>query len=82
MMARDRIVTRKKTESFYDRIADVHNFALKLNGYRRSVAKYLRSLDLEVGPYRVEVVEPLETGTPGDTVRCTSGMQTEPRVTP
>jgi ubiquinone/menaquinone biosynthesis C-methylase UbiE len=49
-MARDRIVTRKKTESFYDRIADVHNFALKLNGYRRSVAKYLRSLELEVGP--------------------------------
>jgi ubiquinone/menaquinone biosynthesis C-methylase UbiE len=49
-MARDAAVTRKKTQSFYDRIADVHNFALKLNGYRRSVAKYLRSLDLEVGP--------------------------------
>jgi ubiquinone/menaquinone biosynthesis C-methylase UbiE len=49
-MARDGVVTRKKTQSFYDRIADVHNFALKLNGYRRSVAKYLRSLDLEVGP--------------------------------
>jgi ubiquinone/menaquinone biosynthesis C-methylase UbiE len=49
-MARDVAVTRKKTQSFYDRIADVHNFALKLNGYRRSVAKYLRSLDLEVGP--------------------------------
>lgn len=49
-MARDGAVTRKKTQSFYDRIADVHNFALKLNGYRRSVAKYLRSLDLEVGP--------------------------------
>src|SRR6478735_4497055 len=49
-MARDLVVTRKKTQSFYDRIADVHNFALKLNGYRRSVAKYLRSLDLEVGP--------------------------------
>ena len=49
-MARDGSVTRKKTQSFYDRIADVHNFALKLNGYRRSVAKYLRSLDLEVGP--------------------------------
>lgn len=49
-MARDGAVTRKKTQSFYDRIADVHNFALKLNGYRRSVAKYLRSLDLELGP--------------------------------
>jgi len=49
-MARDGSVTRKKTQSFYDRIADVHNFALKLNGYRRSVAKYLRSLDLELGP--------------------------------
>ncbi|HSI87479.1 MAG TPA: class I SAM-dependent methyltransferase [Pyrinomonadaceae bacterium] len=35
-----------KTQSFYDRIADVHNVALKLNGYRQSVAKYLRSLDL------------------------------------
>jgi ubiquinone/menaquinone biosynthesis C-methylase UbiE len=51
-MARDAAAatTRKKTQSFYDRIADVHNFALKLNGYRRSVAKYLRSLDLELGP--------------------------------
>ena len=49
-MARNGAVTRKKTQSFYDRIADVHNFALKLNGYRRSVAKYLRSLDLELGP--------------------------------
>src|SRR3954464_2117644 len=52
-MARDGAVTRIKTQSFYDRIADVHNFALKLNGYRRSVAKYLRSLDLEVGPESV-----------------------------
>src|SRR6476619_3157105 len=39
-----------KTQNFYDRIADVHNVALKLNGYRDSVAKYLRSLDLEIGP--------------------------------
>ncbi len=38
----------KKTENFYDRIADVHNFAMKLNGYTRSVAKYLRSLELEI----------------------------------
>ena len=36
----------QKTQNFYDRIADVHNVALKLNGYRQSVAKYLRSLDL------------------------------------
>ena len=39
-----------KTQSFYDKIADVHNLALKINGYRASVAKYLRSLDLEIGP--------------------------------
>ncbi len=39
-----------KTQSFYDRIADVHNLALKVNGYRKSVANYLRSLDLTIGP--------------------------------
>jgi thiol-disulfide isomerase/thioredoxin len=39
---------RRKTQSFYDRIADVHNLALKVNGYRKSVAKYLRSLDLKI----------------------------------
>jgi ubiquinone/menaquinone biosynthesis C-methylase UbiE len=39
-----------KTQSFYDRIADVHNLALKVNGYRKSVANYLRSLHLEIGP--------------------------------
>jgi ubiquinone/menaquinone biosynthesis C-methylase UbiE len=36
------------TRSFYDRIADVHNLALRVNGYRASVAKYLRSLKLEI----------------------------------
>lgn len=41
---------KTKTQSFYDRIADVHNLALKVNGYRKSVAKYLRSLDLNLGP--------------------------------
>lgn len=41
---------KTKTQNFYDRIADVHNLALKVNGYRRSVAKYLKSLDLEIGP--------------------------------
>lgn len=45
-----KILPIKKTASFYDRIADVHNLALKLNGYRDSVAKFLKSLDLGVGP--------------------------------
>jgi ubiquinone/menaquinone biosynthesis C-methylase UbiE len=39
---------KTKTQNFYDRIADVHNLALKINGYRRSVAKYLRSLELDL----------------------------------
>lgn len=39
---------KTQTQSFYDRIADVHSLALKVNGYRASVAKYLRSLDLEI----------------------------------
>ena len=39
---------KTKTQSFYDRIADVHNLALKVNGYRKSVANYLRSLDLKL----------------------------------
>ena len=39
-----------ETQSFYDRIADVHNVALKLNGYRASVAKYLASLNLDIQP--------------------------------
>jgi len=37
-----------KTQTFYDRIADVHNLAMKVNGYRASVAKYLKSLDLKL----------------------------------
>jgi len=37
-----------KTQGLYDRIADVHNLSMKLNGYRASVAKYLRSLDLTI----------------------------------
>ncbi|MEO7539879.1 MAG: class I SAM-dependent methyltransferase [Pyrinomonadaceae bacterium] len=46
------IVRRKKTKTqgLYDRIADVHNLAMKVNGYRASVSKYLSSLDLEIGP--------------------------------
>jgi demethylmenaquinone methyltransferase/2-methoxy-6-polyprenyl-1,4-benzoquinol methylase len=39
---------KDKTASFYDRIAEVHNLALKLNGYRDSVARFLRSLDLKI----------------------------------
>ncbi len=35
-----------ETQTFYDRIADVHNLAMKINGYRTSVANYLQSLDL------------------------------------
>ncbi|MFN6962697.1 MAG: class I SAM-dependent methyltransferase [Pyrinomonadaceae bacterium] len=50
-MARNGHGTKKsKTQNFYDRIAEVHNFAMKLNGYRTSVAKYLRSLELDVKP--------------------------------
>ncbi|MEO7673005.1 MAG: class I SAM-dependent methyltransferase [Pyrinomonadaceae bacterium] len=47
-MAKKAAAAKTKTQSFYDRIADVHNIALKLNGYRASVAKYLRSLDLKI----------------------------------
>ncbi len=39
-----------KTRNLYDRIADVHNVALKMNGYRQSLTKYLRTLNLELGP--------------------------------
>ncbi len=39
-----------KTQGLYDRIADVQNLAMKINGYRASVAKYLKSLDLDIGP--------------------------------
>ena len=40
--------SKNKTQNFYDRIADVHDLMMKVNGYRDSVAKYLRSLDLEI----------------------------------
>lgn len=39
---------KDRTQNFYDRIADVHNLALRINGYRASVARYLRSLDLKI----------------------------------
>ncbi len=36
------------TQGLYDRIADVQNLAMKINGYRASVAKYLKSLNLDI----------------------------------
>lgn len=39
---------KSKTQNFYDRIAEVHNFALQVNGYRKSVAKYLRSINPDI----------------------------------
>ncbi|HEX9960287.1 MAG TPA: hypothetical protein VGB00_05115, partial [Pyrinomonadaceae bacterium] len=41
---------KSKTQDLYDRIADMHNLAMKINGYRDSVAKYLRSLELDIKP--------------------------------
>jgi len=41
-------IEKHTTQNFYDRIADVHNLALKINGYRQSVEKYLKSLDLRI----------------------------------
>jgi ubiquinone/menaquinone biosynthesis C-methylase UbiE len=37
-----------RTQGLYDRIADVQSLAMKINGYRASVAKYLKSLDLKI----------------------------------
>lgn len=42
------IKLKNKTQKFYDRIADLQNLAMKINGYRDSVAKYLRALDLDI----------------------------------
>ena len=39
---------KSETQTFYDRIADVQNLAMKINGYRASVAKFVRELDLEI----------------------------------
>lgn len=50
MKAKAAAIRKTKTQSFYDRIAEVHNLALKVNGYRKSVAKYLRDLHLDIGP--------------------------------
>ena len=47
-MKQKKEISESKTQTFYDRIADVHNLAMKVNGYRSSVAKYLESLDLDL----------------------------------
>lgn len=47
-MARNGRVDKVKTQGLYDRIADVQNLAMKVNGYRASVARYLGSLDLDL----------------------------------
>ena len=48
-MAKEKAKPRKtKTQNFYDRIAEVHNITFKLNGYRQSVSKFLRKLDLNI----------------------------------
>lgn len=49
-MPKDLRPSKTKAQGLYDRIADVHNLAMKLNGYSASVAKYLRSLDLSLSP--------------------------------
>lgn len=40
--------SKTSPRNLYDRIADVQNVAMKINGYRASVANYLRSLDLKL----------------------------------
>ena len=47
-MVEKKETSKSKTQNFYDQIADVHNLMMKVNGYRSSVAKYLRSLDLNL----------------------------------
>jgi ubiquinone/menaquinone biosynthesis C-methylase UbiE len=49
-MPKDGATAKTTPQDLYDRIADVQKLAMKINGYRTSVAKYLRSLDLRVGP--------------------------------
>jgi ubiquinone/menaquinone biosynthesis C-methylase UbiE len=47
-MPKDGKLIKNSPRNLYDRIADVQNLAMKVNGYRASVAKYLRSLDLQL----------------------------------
>ncbi|MFV0389465.1 MAG: class I SAM-dependent methyltransferase [Pyrinomonadaceae bacterium] len=44
------IQKKSKTQNFYDKIAEVHHLSHHINGYKRSVAKVLRNLNLEVTP--------------------------------
>jgi ubiquinone/menaquinone biosynthesis C-methylase UbiE len=39
---------KTRTQGLYDRIADVHNLAMRFNGYQPSIARYLRSIDLKI----------------------------------
>jgi ubiquinone/menaquinone biosynthesis C-methylase UbiE len=48
MISRNGLGTKTNAQELYDRIAEVQKFAMKLNGYRASVAKYLRSLNLSL----------------------------------
>ena len=47
-MAQKAEKSKSKTRNFYDRIAEVQNLAMKVNGYRASVANFLGSLDLKI----------------------------------
>ena len=49
-MPKNAAAARTKTQGLYDRLADVQNLAMKINGYRASVARYLKSLQLNIGP--------------------------------
>ncbi len=48
-MARNGATEANKSRGLYDRVAEVQNLAMKINGYRASVAKYLKSLNLKIG---------------------------------
>lgn len=61
---------KSKTQKFYDRIAEVQHFALQVNGYRQSVAKYLKSLDLQIDSEAVVLDAGSGTGI------VTAGFQT------
>lgn len=41
-------IKKTKTQNFYDQIADVQHLAQRLIGYRTSLTKYLRSLELNI----------------------------------
>ena len=68
------MTNEEKTQKLYDRIADVHNVALRVNGYRQSVTRYLRSLNLDLGPN--PLVLDAESGTGVQTLGLASaGLQ-------